>query len=502
MGLVVVTLIAACTADPGVEVFTSVITVTTEASASAQPAVTQPGDEGEQDVAIEWETGSDGVDIGTIEVPLDWSDATGETIAIHLARHRAADPSQRIGTLLVNPGGPGAAGSSFGEFAESIYTERLVDRFDIIGWDPRGTGESEPPVMCDDAFDPYFAIDSSPDTADERALLVERSQQFATRCAELTGGALAFVDTVSTARDMDAIRRALGEDRISYFGFSYGSELGAVWATMFPDTVRAAVLDGAVDPTQPYFEQNISQAAGFEQALSTLLARCSADRSCPFHNDGDAEAAFDRLAAYVDADPIGGERTPITQGVLATAVATSLYDEALWYRLEVALADAQAGDGAGLLELYDEYYDLDAQGRHVSGVTDAYFAIGCVDDPGTTSPDELFGRAGELAEAAPRMGPAYQMELMVCAVWPHRPRATVTITGVGAGPIVVVGTTGDTATPFTSTAAMASTLEDGHLITVVADQHTGYGANTCVDEAVDGYLIDPANLPADGLRCE
>jgi pimeloyl-ACP methyl ester carboxylesterase len=452
--------------------------------------------------SITWQLGDDGIDSGSLEVPLDWSDPSGDTITLFMMRHRALDDSRRIGTLLVNPGGPGAAGSVFAEYADGIYTQDLLDRFDIIGWDPRGTGESGPGVDCDDEMDTFFAIDASPDDADERALLVERSQQFAASCVELTGEGLGFVDTISTARDMDAIRRALGEERISYFGFSYGSELGAVWATMFPTTVRAAVLDGAADPTQAYFEQNVAQAMGFEQALTTMLAECSAEPSCPFHSDGDAEGAFDRLAADIDRAPLDGERTPITQGVLLTAVSTSLYDEASWYTLQVALADAVEGDGSGLLQLYDEYYELDARGRDTSGVTDAYFAIGCLDDPGTTSPEELFSRAGELAAAAPRMGPSYQLELMVCAVWPQRPGDRITVTGDGAGPIVVVGTTGDSATPYAASQSMAATLQDGHLVTVVAEQHTGYGANRCVDDAVDAYLIDPTNVPPEGLRCE
>lgn len=476
-------------------------TPVTEPAVSTSTVDTTPATPVPPDTGISWQPIDDELDEGFLDVPLDWNDPSGPTIPLYLVRHRAADPSGRIGSLLVNPGGPGSPGTELARYAPGIYGQALVDRFDIIGWDPRGTGRSEPRIECGDEYDRWFAIDPSPDDDAEHRALVDTEQSLAAGCAERSGPGLVFVDTASSARDIDAIRRALGEERISYFGWSYGSELGAVWATLFPDTVRAAVLDGAIDPTIGYFEQNVQQASGFERALGVLLDECSADRTCPFHNDGRAAEAFDRLAADIDRNPLGGERTPITQGVFTTAVIASLYDDTAWFRLEQALADAQRGDGAGLLELYDEYYEIEPDGRNRSNLTESYFAIGCLDDPGTTSPDELFDRADELATAAPRLGPSYQLELAVCSVWPQRPRNRVQITGKDAGPIVVVGTTGDTATPLAATQAMAATLQEGRLVTVTAEQHTGYGANACVDDAVESYLIDPSDLPEEGLTC-
>jgi pimeloyl-ACP methyl ester carboxylesterase len=449
---------------------------------------------------IEWRPIGAQLDEGRLDVPLDWDDPDGQTISLYMVRHRAND-GQRIGSLLVNPGGPGAAGSPLGEFAEALYGVDLVDQFDIIGWDPRGTGQSEPVIDCGDDYDRWFAVDASPDDPAERDLLVDAAQDLVDGCVAAAGPVLPFVNTMTSARDMDAIRRALGEDTVSYFGFSYGSELGAVWATMFPDTVRAAVLDGAADPTVAYFEQNVQQAAGFEQALTRLLAECSADATCAFHNGGRAEEAYDTLRATLDAQPLTGERTPVNDGVLATAVASALYDQDTWSRLEQALDDAQAGDGGGLLALYDDYYDIDASGSNTSNLIEAYFAIGCLDDPGTTSAAELFDRADELTVAAPRMGPAYQLELMVCALWSERPTERVVISGAGAGPILVVGTTGDTATPLASSRAMADTLEEGRLVVVEGEQHTGYGLNSCIDDIIEGYLVDPARLPAEGTTC-
>ncbi len=440
-----------------------------------------------------WSEVSDGVDEGYLDVPIDYDHPGDGTISLYAVRHRAVDTANRIGTLLVNPGGPGYGGSGLAYNAESIYGQDLLDRFDIVGWDPRGTGSSEPAIDCIDDYDPYFSLDSSPDTPQERADLVAAGTEFGQACLRLNADILPFISTENSARDIDAIRSALGERTISYFGFSYGSELGSTWATMFPDTVRAAVLDGAVDPTVGYLQQNIQQAAGFEATFATFLAQCSADKSCAFNNNGDAEGAFDALNAAADASPVKAPdlgRPDITQAVLSTAVADAMYDQSYWPRLEQALADLQQGDGQGVLDLYDDYYGYRNGGW--DDALEAYFAIGCLDDPGSTGPDDLYSHEAEFAAAAPRLGRGWMAELTFCSVWPIKPAPPVTITGKGAGPIVVVGTTGDPATPLSGTRNMARALEDGHLIVVTADQHTGYGVNRCVDDTVDNYLVDPS----------
>jgi pimeloyl-ACP methyl ester carboxylesterase len=458
---------------------------------------TLPGDE-----LFGWESFGDGLEDGYLEVPLDWDDPDGDTILLYLVRHRAVDPDRRIGTLLVNPGGPGFGGSGLAYDADSIYGQDLLDRFDIIGWDPRGTGFSEPYVDCVDDYDAYFALDSSPDTEEERSALVAGAGAFVEQCRRKNLLLLPHLSTADTARDMDAIRTALQEDRISYFGFSYGSELGATWATMFPDTVRAAVLDGAVDPTVGYFEQNVQQAAGFEAAFTTFLAQCSADPACAFHNGGDAEGAFDELHTTIEATPIAGDdpdRPKVTDGVLVTAIAQSMYDRAAWPELEQALADLQDGDGSAIVALYDLYYGY-FEGEWDDGL-EAYFAISCLDDPGSTGPDDLFAREAELAAAAPRLGRSWLGELVICSKWLDGPAPAITITGAGAGPILVMGTTGDPATPLDSTRRMAQTLEDGHLVVVAADQHTGYGVNRCGNDVVDAYLLDPTAPLDDEIDC-
>ena len=457
----------------------------------------QPGD-----AVFGWQSFGDGLEDGYLEVPLDWDDPDGDTISLYVVRHRAVDTDRRIGSLLVNPGGPGFGGSGLAYGADSIYGQDVLDRFDIVGWDPRGTGYSEPYVDCIDDYDTYFALDSSPDTDAERTELVDGARDFADACARKNGDLLAHLSTADTARDMNAIREALEEDRISYFGFSYGSELGATWATMFPDTVRAVVLDGAVDPTVDYFHQNVQQAAGFEAAFDTFLAQCAAEPACAFHNDGDPAGAFDELHAAIETRPYDGDdptRPRVTDGVLVTAIAQSMYDQAMWPELEQALADLQAGDGTAIIELYDLYYGY-SDGSWDDGL-EAYFAIGCLDDPGSTGPDDLFAKEAELAAAAPRLGRSWLGELAICSVWPEPPVSPVVITGAGAGPILVMGTTGDPATPLDGTRRMAQALEDGHLVVVAADQHTGYGVNRCGDTVVDAYLVDPTAPLDDEIDC-
>ncbi len=459
------------------------------------PDTTRPDDE------FAWVDLGDGIAEGTLVVPLDYDDPSGEQVTLYLVRHVAADPDRRIGTLLVNPGGPGFGGSGLAYNADNIYGQELLDRFDIVGWDPRGTGSSEPAVDCVDDYDHFFGLDSSPDTEAERQDLIDAGTEFGAACKDDNGDLLAHLSTVDSARDMDAIREALGEQTISYFGFSYGSELGATWATMFPDTVRAAVLDGAADPTVSYLEQNIQQATGFEATFNEFLAQCSADRGCAFHNGGDAEGAFDELSAAIDENPItvDTERTKVTQGVLITAVAQAMYDQSYWPRLELALSDLQDGNGSGTLDLYDDYFGY--QFGEWGNELEAYFAINCLDDPGSIGPEDLLSHEAEFAAAAPRLGRSWMAELLFCSVWPVPAAPPIEITAAGAGPIVVMGTTGDPATPLQSTRNMAKALEDGHLVVVRADQHTGYGVNSCGDETIDNYLIDPSAPLDDEIDC-
>ena len=257
-----------------------------------------------------------------LEVPYDYEDPAIGSFSLFVKKRSVEDPAKRIGSLLVNPRGPGFGGSSLADDAYYYFSSDLLERFDIIAWDPRGTGESTPAVDCVDTYDEYFGLDSPPDNDEEIQALIDASQQFNDECLARSGEILPYISTEASARDMNSIRLALGEEKISYLGFSYGSELGATWTTLFPDTVRAAVLDGAVDPDSNSTDEGKSQAKGFEQQLTTFLKQCSARVSCKFHNKGNAETAFDKLIADLDANPlvVSSDRTPVTQGVAYTCL--------------------------------------------------------------------------------------------------------------------------------------------------------------------------------------
>ncbi len=478
--------------------------VTAGASDTTDAATTDPTttDPESSQGTLDWEDcGGDGYDCARLLVPLDYDDPDGEQIEIFIARHAARDPEKRIGSLLVNPGGPGFGGQILAFAAPQVYSEEILDRFDIIGFDPRGTGASFPQIDCVDDYDEWFTEgDITPDTDEERQEAIDGTKNFVEECVARTGDLLPYIGTNNAARDMDSIRRALGEDTISYFGFSYGSELGAVWATLFPDTVRAAILDGAADPNADPIDSTIQQRRGFEAALERFLARCSSNRACKIHNDGDAEGAFDEFMADIDENPVPTEdgRPDLTRGMALTAVAQAMYDESYWSTLESALADAVDGDGRGLLELWDTYYQRGPEGVYGNEL-EAFIAISCADEMERFTVEEADSYVPLFQESSPRFSP-YTTGNYTCTFWPASIDPRVVITGIGAGPIIVIGTTGDASTPLESSRNMARALADGRLIIVDAEQHTGYSASSCAQDLVDRYLID-LEAPEDDTEC-
>src|SRR6185369_11783801 len=279
---------------------------TTGASTTAAPATTpssdttaSPDTSAPAAGSLAWKACPDAgprIECATLTVPIDYDNASGGTIDLALMRLPASNKSERVGSMLVNPGGPGVPGTELILAATGIWPKDIRDRFDIVAWDPRGTGGSAP-VDCVADVDRYFAEpDPSPDTPAEKQDLVDRAQEFDDACEKADGPMLAHISTVDTANDLDRIREALGEDTITYFGFSYGSELGATYATLFPKHIRAMVLDGV--------ETAHAQAVGAEHALDSFLADCSAHRTCAFNNNGNAEGAFDALMAKLDSNPL------------------------------------------------------------------------------------------------------------------------------------------------------------------------------------------------------
>ena len=480
-----------------------------DSDASAPGPVGEPGPDGAprpyDPGPIAWEEFDDGIDRAQVVVPVDYAEPEGATISLNVMRFRALDPNDRIGSLLVNPGGPGAAGTDLARFAAYQFDRPLLEHFDIVGWDPRGAEASEPAIDCIDDADYdrlYGEIDSTPDTAAERTALIEAARTFAEGCAANSQGILEFVGTNNSARDIDSIRRALGEDQISFFGFSYGSELGAAWATLYPDTVRAIVIDGASDPGADQLEASLQQTAGFEQSIVAFLDQC-ADEGCQFAGNDDPDTEFLELMERLDESPVPSEpgRPPVNRAVATQAVVMAMYDDRYWPALDRSLAAAADGDGSGLLELYDAYYRRDRDGTY-SNLLEAFQAISCADIAERTTVDDDDANVELFVEAAPHLVPDDSVGGYFCTFFPPARDPRFDITGAGAGPIAVIGTSGDPATPFESTVAMAAALEDGRLVEVAGNRHLAYpSGNGCVLDLVNRYLVD-LEAPDDGTVCD
>ena len=446
--------------------------------------------------SLEWEDCAGGLECTTFEVPYDYENPSIGTFILPVTRHLANNLSERIGTLFINPGGPGVAALDYVAYADQIFSKSIIDRFDIIAWDPRGVGQSDPHIDCVDSMDDYFGLDPSPDDATETEQLISGAQDFASECMRRSSEFLPYGSTIDAASDIDVLRRALNEELISYMGFSYGTSLGATWATLFPETVRAAVLDAAVDPTRGYVDDLILQAGGFEDSLNAFLTKCNATK-CSFIKVGEsAEDAFDRILLSLDQNPIANDdgRAVTNQGVAQTGIAGALYGDYQWPQLENALSAADLGDGQPLLILFDEYFSRDSTGQ-IDNSIDAYFGISCLDREQDLTTDQVFDLTDELTAVAPRLGAGWIQEMLICANWEVEPRGGITVGAETENRIVVVGSTGDAATPLEGTRNMVAALGRARLVISPLEQHTTYGTDTCVTEIVDEYLLNLTDGP-------
>lgn len=475
---------------------------TTEAVATSSTAVPPAG----APPPVRWLPCGSGRDCATVDVPLDYAHPNGPKIPIALTRRPASGPT-RIGSLLVNPGGPGESGvSSMGLF-ESILSKNLLDHFDLVAFDPRGVGASDG-VQCLDGpgLDRWLNVDPVPATPAALATLVAADREFVTACQAHSGAILAYVGTANAARDMDRIRAALGDAKLTYLGFSYGTELGAFYADEFPTHVRAMVLDGAVDPAVDPVTADKVQAAGFDKELADFFADCAASLSCPWRPPGfdgtpsSLHSAYDRLMHSIEAHPLVVGARAVGPGQAFLGVVTPLYSRGSWPALALALASAQAGNGAPLLELFDSYVQRQPDGTYSDSLA-ANAAITCADQRWPTDPAAYPPLAAAAAKVAPEFGPANIYGSLTCAVWPVRggghPHA---VSAVGAPPIVIVGSTGDPATPYSWAKALASELRSGVLLTRDGEGHTGYEASACIRADVDAYLIG-LSPPPPGIVC-
>jgi len=405
---------------------------------------------------LEWKS-CNGVECAELVVPYDYYTQPSGTFTLKITRQRALKSSERIGVLLVNPGGPGAPGSSLAQNAAYYFSRDVIDRFDIVAWDPRGTGESTPAVDCIDNYDDFFT----------QPLTAETGQKFVDACTERSGDILPYVGTTNSARDIEAIRRALGEDEVSYFGFSYGGLLGLVWKSMFPDTVRAIVLDSPPSPIASRAERIASQAAGFDKLLGEFL------------KTGKRAANW----TSVTTNPPEG----LTQQMVLAAAISALYDEDSWPELDEALTAATDGDASKMIAMYKGFYYQDEGFEDYRNTFEASIATSCVDDTQNIP-------VADLSTLAPRLHKFFAPDEL-CTRWPARSDETYLFRSGGKSPTVIIGATEDPASPFVGVQAAASVAGNVRLITVDARRHTSYLGVECVTALVDDYLINLADVP-------
>ncbi|MGW2475484.1 alpha/beta hydrolase [Streptomyces sp. NPDC001665] len=434
----------------------------------------------------------------TAKVPLDYAKPKGETIGIALIRKEATDTSKRLGSMLFNFGGPGGSGVSILPRAAAGYTT-LNTRYDLVGFDPRGVARSAGVRCRDDRAQEkaYQHVDMTPDTAAEEAAFMKDGADFGAGCARLSGTVLPYVGTTNAARDMDLIRQVLGDEKLTYFGMSYGTELGGTYAHLFPEKVGRTVLDAVVDPTADTTGHARNQATGFQRALENYLK----DRG------QDPKAGTRRIAALlkrIDAEPLPtGTDRELNESLAITGIVTPLYSKDSWPTLTRALDEAEDGSGALLLQLADSYNGRDGNG-HYDTQNHSQRAISCADGRARPTAAEAKALLPEFEKLSPVFGPFLAWDTAGwCSGWPvdgehDHPEASAP----GAGPVLVVGTTGDPATPYEGARRMADELGEGVgvLLSNEGEGHGAYGGNSCVTSTVDSYFLD-GKVPADGKTC-
>jgi pimeloyl-ACP methyl ester carboxylesterase len=482
----------------------------TEASRTSDPRPAAGSQRAQPAADLDWsrctteQTRIAGLECGTLEVPLDPARPDADRIDLAVARQRSTGaPSERIGSLVINPGGPGGSGLDFLAGAASLFPEEITERFDLVSFDPRGVAESTPVRCLDDSVkDAQLEGDLSPDTPEELQRVVDDQRQLLEACQDNSGELLRHMSTADVAADVDLLREALGDEKLTYLGFSYGTSIGATYATLFPQRIRAMVLDGAVSPAAGVEEEAITQATGFERVLARFVATCNVDPSCALAPDAAGAIASARAeleSTPVIADTPGGRRT-LSADLFDYGLATALYDTTTWGPTATAVRNLRSGGAETFLALVDRQTGRQPDGTYDNS-SDAQVMVSCADTEERPGLDEAAAVGARIRAAAPVFGPLFSTALVRCLGWPLPASPTPAPTGAGAPPIVVIGTVGDPATPYEWSVQMTEALESAVLLTYEGDGHTAYlSAGPCIQSSVAGYLIQ-LDVPAVGTRC-
>lgn len=478
-----------------------VATPTVAASASAAVASGPLADFYNQ--GLLWKNCGD-ADCTTIKVPLDYSDPTGPTIDIAAARVKAT--GDKVGTLFVNPGGPGGSAVDYAKAADYIVTAAIRERYDIVGIDPRGVAKSDP-IRCstDAQIDEFLAADGTPDTPAEEQQIIDDSSEMGANCAANAGAVYTHMGTPDSARDLDIARAVVGDDAFNYLGKSYGTMLGATYAELFPDRVGRMVLDGALPASLDMVTISRDQANAFEVALRDFVADCLTHDDCPL--SGTTDEALQQIRAWLtslDANPIPAGGRQLNEAVATYAVLSYLYfPPGDYYTLRPALSSAmQDGVAEPLVSLLDERISRGPDGRYLDNSSDAFYAVTCLDRPFEGTVDEVKAYAKQWAVNAPTFGAALAWGMLPCKGWPATEETITKTKAAGSNPILVVSTRNDPATPYQWGVQMADEFENATLLSWNGFGHTAYfNSSTCIDDSVDAYLLQ-GTLPAANVLCE
>jgi pimeloyl-ACP methyl ester carboxylesterase len=450
---------------------------------------------------------------GKLAVPVDYDHIDGDVAVLAMIRFPAT--GNKIGSLVINPGGPGESGIEAALGVVQTLPKRVRERFDLVGFDPRGVGSSRPAIWCNsDADNDRLRTEPQVDYSPAGVAQIEdETKQFVARCVDKMGtDFLSNVGTVNVARDLDAIRAALGDDKLTYLGYSYGTRIGAAYAEAYPENVRSMILDGAVDPNADPIEADLRQAKGFQDAFNDYATDCAKQSSCPLGTD--PAKAVDVYHSLVDPlvdpnNPMVGRPAPTkdprglsySDAIVGTIMA--LYSPTLWHHLTDGLSELAQHHGDTLLALADMYMRRDTHG-HYSNATDARVAINCVDQPPITDRAKVIDEDRRSREVAPFMSYGTftgDAPLSTCAFWPVPPTSKPhAVTAPGLAPTVVVSTTHDPATPYKAGVDLAKQL-GGSLLTYDGTQHTVvFEGSSCIDDYVTAYLIS-GTTPPQGAKC-
>lgn len=443
-----------------------------------------------------------GYQCATLKVPIDPSKPGGTTIDLALDRRRAT--GQRTGSLLVNPGGPGEPVVSELPSLVGMFGQDLQSHFDIVGFDPPGVGHSHP-ITClsPPAYARYLHQDPVPPGPNPIGQAVAESKPFAEGCQAVSGAILPHVGTIDDARDMEYVRQALGQGKLNYIGFSWGTLLGATYAQLFGANIRSMVLDGAIDPSLSITSSLQAQNASLQTQFNAFTSGCQNDPACAWHqgggSGGDLQAAFEQLLERVRQHPIPVGKRSVGPAELFYGTLLALYSTQLWPAIYQALANAESGDGTVMLAAFDQYVGGRGDGTFNNSL-EAENAVNCLDDPAPPL-DALAAALPSFEAASPVFGESTVLGEVGCSVWPvPATDAPHLIAAPQAPPIVVVGSTGDPVTPYAAAQHLAAQLAHGVLLTRDGSGHTGYGASTCISQKVDAYLLNLA-VPPPATSC-